>query len=112
MRSNLFERLALASSTLSEVSQAVTMDGANAAQVDVVVFSLSGTSPQVSIQLQESNDLENWRDRGSATTISAVGYTLTAAVTAIATAYVRVKVTASGTSPVTVVSAGLSTSLQ
>jgi hypothetical protein len=112
MRSTLFERLALATSSLSDVSQAVTMDNANAAQFDVVVFALSGSSPQVSVQLQESNDLENWRDKGSATVISAVGYTLAAAVTGIATAFVRVKVTLSGTTPISVVSIGINTSLQ
>ena len=111
MRSMVFERLALSSGTLSEVSQAVTMDGANSAQVDVVIFSLTGTTPQVAVQLQESNDLENWRDKGSVTNITLAGYTLLSAVTAIATAYVRVKMTLSGTIPVAVVSAGLNTSL-
>lgn len=112
MRSMLFERLALSGSILSEVSQAVSMDGANAAQVDFVVVSLSGTTPTVTGQLQESNDLENWRDKGGTTALSAVGYSLGTAVTGIAAAYVRLKFTAGGTTPIAVVSAGLSTSLQ
>jgi hypothetical protein len=111
MRTMLFERLGL-STTLSEVSQAVSMDGANSAQVDIVVISLSGSGATVTVQLQESNDLENWKDKGSGTAPTAVGYTLAAAVTAISSAYVRVKATASGTTPIAVVSIGLNTSLQ
>jgi hypothetical protein len=41
----LFTRLALSSSTTSEVSLPAAMQGANAAQIDVVILSLAGTSP-------------------------------------------------------------------
>jgi hypothetical protein len=109
MYQQLFTRLALTGANASEVSQPVSLQGANASQFDVVVFSLSGTSPQVACQLQESNDLENWANKGSATNITAVGYTLAAAQSSIASGYVRLKVTLTGTSPICVVSAGLNT---
>lgn len=109
MYQQLFTRLALNTTTLSEVSQPVSMQGANAAQFDIVVISLSGTSPVVTCQLQESNDLENWTNKGSATAPSAVGYTLAAAQTSLSAGYVRLKITLSGTSPICVVSVGINT---
>lgn len=110
MYQQLFTRLALSGTTLSEVSQPISMQGANGAQLDVVVISMSGTSPVLTCQLQESNDLENWKDKGTATpTLTAVGYTLFSAVTGISSGYVRLKVTLTGTSPICVASAGLNT---
>lgn len=92
----LYTRLALtnaAASTTTEFSQSVSMQGANAAQVDAVVYSFSGTS--VALQLQSSNDLENWKDLGAPTpaTLTAVGYTLFSVITAIGAGYIRLKVT-------------------
>lgn len=113
MYQQLFTRLALSSSTTSEVSLPVAMQGANAAQIDVVILSLAGTSPTVTLQLQESNDLENWTNKGSSSgTLNATGYTLVAAVTAISSGYVRVKATAGGTGPVAIVNVGLNISQQ
>lgn len=110
MYQQLFTRLALTGNGASEVSQPVSMQGANAAQLDVVVISLAGTTPTVTLQLQESSDLENWKDKGSSSgALSATGYTLVAAVTSIAAGYVRVKVTLAGTSPIGVVSVGVNT---
>ena len=71
MYQQLFTRLALSGTTLSEVSQPITMQGANAAQLDVVVISMSGTSPSPSFQLQESTDLENRHEKASATALTA-----------------------------------------
>lgn len=110
MYQQLFTRLALTGSGTSEVSQPVSMQGANAAQIDVVILSLAGTTPTVTLQLQESSDLENWKDKGSSSgALNATGYTLVAAVTAISAGYVRVKATMAGTSPIGVISVGLNT---
>ncbi|MEZ5964259.1 MAG: hypothetical protein R3F56_10475 [Planctomycetota bacterium] len=81
----------------SEVSQPVSMAGANAAQGATVIQILTATS--VEFQLQESNDLENWSDKGSAQTVAAanLGYTLLTAITSISAAYVRMKYTLNGT---------------
>lgn len=109
MYHQLFTRLVLGGSVLSEVSQPVPMDGANAAQLDLVVFTMTGTSPSLSCQLQESNDLENWRDKGAASAHNAVGYAMPTAATAISSGYVRLRVTLTGTPPVCVLSAGVNT---
>jgi len=58
----------------SEVSQPVSTAGANAAQGAVVLQVQTATN--VTFQLQESNDLENWSNKGSSQNVSAVGYTL------------------------------------
>ena len=107
MYQQLFTRLALSGSTLSEVSQPVSLQGANAVQFDIVVVSLSGGGATVTCQLQESNDLENWVNKGSTTAPTAVGYTLAAAQTSLSSGYVRLKITLSGTSPICVVTAGI-----
>lgn len=107
----LFSALGLQGSVTSEVSQAVEMQGANAAQVSAIVFALSGSgSPAVSLQLQESNDLENWSDKGSATSATAVGFKMCTAVTSIAAAYIRLKITLAGGATTAVVAGGVNTS--
>jgi hypothetical protein len=74
----------------TEVSPAVSMENHNACQVAVTVFRLTA-SEGLAIQLQESNDRENWTDIGGTTTIQTEGFTSITKVTGIATAYVRVK---------------------
>lgn len=71
------------------------MTGANAVQMNVTVFAQTATN--VIVTLQVSNDLENWTDQATGTTITTIGYTLPAANTAIAAAYARVKVALTGT---------------
>jgi hypothetical protein len=95
----LATRLVLASgAAISDTSQAVSMHGANTAQVSATIYSFSGTN--VSFQLQESNDLENWTDKGSPQTKDTVGYHLLPAISSISTAYVRVKYTFAGSGTV------------
>lgn len=78
----------------SEVSQPVSMAGANAAQGAAVLQVLTATS--VTFQLQESNDLENWSNKGSSQSVTAAGYTLLTAISSISAAYVRMKYTVNG----------------
>ena len=61
MHQDLASRVAFDSSgTTSEVSQAVSTEGYNAVVWDATLYALTATN--VSFQLQESNDLENWDD--------------------------------------------------
>ena len=109
MRAQVFTQLALTGTGTFEVSQAVSMNGANAAQVDCVLFALTA-SATVTFILQESNDLENWSTKATlATAPTAVGYSLQGQTTAISTAYVRLKATLTGSSPIAVLSAGINT---
>lgn len=110
MITQLFTRLYLSnSSPTSEVSQPVSMGDANAVQVDSVVFAQTATN--VSYQLQSSNDLENWANQGSAETHAGVGFKLLASIGDVAAAYVRLKVSLTGTG-LAIVSANLNTSHQ
>lgn len=115
MRAILFTRLGLSSSVATQYSQPVSMEGANALSIDFVVFALTGTgTPTVTCAIELSNDMENWTAySGSMTgnTATAIGYSLTSTVASIPTAYVRLKVALTGTSPAAIVSAGLNTVL-
>lgn len=95
MYSRLYDRLVL-STTTPEYSQAVNMDGFNAALVEIVT-TVYGASASIAIQVQISNDLENWTSAptGGTVTVTAIGYTTASVATGIAAAYVRVKVTSS-----------------
>jgi len=86
-------------------TQAVPMDGMNAAQVDLTNFA-SGTGTAT---LQEGNDLENWVDllSGSGTgTIPATNYQGAIKGTAIASKFVRLKLVVSATA---IIGAGINT---
>lgn len=101
-----------ASGTASEVSTAVSMEGANSVQVDYTIFSLTGSTPTVRLQLQQSNDLENWTTLGSQSTKDSVGWTLGPSATAVTAAYVRVKYDFSaGSSQTAVIAAGINTTM-
>jgi hypothetical protein len=102
--------MALASGgTTVEVSQPVALQGNNAVQVEMTVFRLTATN--VSVQLQLSNDLENWTDEGSAQTTTAEGYKLFTKITSLAAAYARLEFTLTG-SGVGVYAAGINLSAQ
>lgn len=101
-----------ASGTASEVSTAVSMEGANSVQVDYTIFSLTGSSPEVSLQLQHSNDLENWTNLGSPSPTTSVGWKLGPSATAVTAAYVRVKyLFSAGSGQTAVIAAGINTTM-
>lgn len=86
----LVDNLALSSSTSTTgYSPSVTMTGANAVQLTVLmaVNSATGLTPS----LEGSNDLSNWSSITSWSQITTVGYSAPAAATSIAFQYVRVK---------------------
>jgi hypothetical protein len=115
MHQTLLTRLSLDSDgndgPSSEVTQPVSMAGMepNAVQWDATHYVLTATN--VSYQLQVSNDLENWADKGSAQTHDGVGYKLFTTDTAVAAAYVRLQLTITGSGKA-VVAAGITLSNQ
>ena len=68
----------------------VSMEGVNAVQFDVVLITVSATNP-VEIQLQGSNDLENWVDLGVTISQSTPGYYRSALKTDVDTQHVRLR---------------------
>ena len=110
----LATKMALA--TTSEVTQAVSMQGANAVTVDITVF--AGTVS--ALALQGSNDLENWTNlntsmitsgtigAGVACYLPGSSTSFAGAQLAVSTQYVRLKITSSAA---TVVACGINTAL-
>jgi hypothetical protein len=91
MYHDLFDRLALNEG--EAFSSAVSMDSNNAAVLSYVVVRLTGDD--VTFTLQESSDLENWRDRtgtGASSVAVAPCYTLADTASGIAAQFLRVHV--------------------
>ena len=81
-----------ASTTL--YTQAVSMQGANAALVSFVISTLGGSSG-LTPTLEGSNDMENWSTITGYTQITSAGYQVASSTsTAIAWQYVRLKLAA------------------
>lgn len=103
----LVDSLTLTNSNTTGYSPSVTMAGANAVQLTLLLAVLTATS--LTPSLEGSNDLSNW---STITTgwpaVSGVGYSVPAAGTAIAFQYVRVKFVLAGTGTV-IFSANLAT---
>lgn len=100
-------KLALTAGTGSEgYSQAVSMAGGNAVQVEFTVFNLGGAT-NITVHVEESNDLENWELNTSANSgaITAVQFK-TFKVSDIASQYVRLKYVGTGTGNI-IVGAGV-----
>lgn len=111
MRSQLATNLVLAATTGTEVTQSVAMGGMNAAAPDVVATAI-GTG-DVTVKVQQSNDLENWEDVASSTaTASNTDRTDILNVAAkVGAAYIRLH--CSNTSnAIAVISVGVNTSSQ
>lgn len=89
-----------ASSTL--YTQALSMQGANAALATFVIFTLGGSS-SLTPTLEGSNDMENWTTITAYSAITAAGYQVASSTsTGIVWQYVRLKmVAASGGTIVT-----------
>lgn len=98
MKTDVWTKLGLASAA-TEYSQAVMMDGDNAISLTITVF--AGTLAASGVSVWESNDLENWQQRGGvAFANQGVGSAMAiSGYSAIASAYIRFKVTA-GAAPV------------
>jgi hypothetical protein len=96
---------------VASYSQAVSMDGANAVMFDITVFSVVASSGTLTIQLEESNDLQNWAEVTSASeTFATVTGWKRKVATGIAAAYVRLKFSFTTNGPY-IVGAGINTAL-
>ena len=85
-----------ASGPAEECSQPVGLSGGkNAVQLEMIVYALTATN--VSCQLQESNDLENWTDKGTAQTTTSIGRKLLTTDGTVSAAHLRYKFTLTGT---------------
>ena len=93
-------------------TEIVDMEGIAAFTVLLNVLDIKGTSPQVSVQVRTSDDLETWTDIGSAITANAAGQdppTAFRVTTTPYSRYVQAVVTLSGTDPSIVVSLTVNT---
>lgn len=82
-----------------QVSPPVSMQRANAALQDATVFHLAlGTSGNFAIDIEGSNDLENWQDLGNTLTFTDEEYSAAASAEMdISFAYIRLRYGWSGT---------------
>jgi len=114
----VFTQLALAASG-SEVSQAVSMGGANAATVNINLAASIATNGTVTILLQASNDLENWSTAATLSPSATYGTInpasalarLLGGVTGLASQYVRLFVQANANTGAVMMAAGINTYL-
>ena len=90
---------------VDQFSSAVSCQGANAARVEFTIFANSATT--LSIDLQGSNDLQNWALVGVAHTGFTVGYN-SFAETAVSFQFVRLRCYVVGTGTI-IVAAGINT---
>lgn len=108
MMTLLASKLAVVDGT-DAVSAAVPMEGYNAVQADAVIFELGGATG-LTVDLQGSNDRENWATIVTSTGM-VLGFNAPALRTAVGWAWVRLRYTVEGTGSV-IVSAGINTSVQ
>jgi hypothetical protein len=108
MRTEVAKRLYVGESDVL-YSQAVSMQGGNACLADVTVMELDGTTPTLNVQIQISNDLQNWESPAGegSLDITDVGYD-EVQLDGIAAAYVRLRyMFTGGTTPAAVIAAGI-----
>lgn len=94
---------------VSEVTQPGSLQGANAVRFETTLYALTAT--HVSYQVEETNDLVNWTAKGTAQTLTTIGYKLFTPETTFSAQYVRLKFSISGTGKA-IVAAGIYTSQQ
>ncbi|MBI5850673.1 MAG: hypothetical protein HZB39_06485 [Planctomycetes bacterium] len=92
MQTQIWTALGLSAGAV-EFSQPVNMAGSNALSLTITVF--SGALAAAGVEVFESNDLENWKSKGSTFASQSVGASMTVSgFGSIASTYVRFKVTA------------------
>lgn len=103
MYTQVASRLSIQSGSDPSYSQAVSMAGGNAVYVDITTFSISAST--LTVEVEVSNDLENWVKTGASVDFTSAGYD-TVAATAISSAYVRLSYSFESTSKA-IVAAGV-----
>ncbi len=111
MYTQLASRLSVSQAAGAEYSQAVSMDGANAAKVEITVYALASGATSLTLDIEGSNDMQNWAQIVQYTSI-AVGYSAQSNSTSIAYQFLRLKYTCVGTNGIAIVAAGLNSSKQ
>ncbi|MEM7202675.1 MAG: hypothetical protein AAF628_20575 [Planctomycetota bacterium] len=82
----------------SEFSQAVSMEGYNSVQAELVLYAYTpGVSTALSVTTQVSNDGTNWQNASSAQATGEIGRTLLNAQNDVAASYVRLYFELAGT---------------
>lgn len=114
-----FNNLSLPASGV-EISQPIGMGDFNAVQMSAVIHYIGGSvAPTVVIQV--SNDMENWLDKATPSWVNSSGATTfndegawfqSGTPTSIGFAYIRIKVTAGGSSSAIIISINANLSRQ
>ncbi|NUN51015.1 MAG: hypothetical protein HUU15_19590 [Candidatus Brocadiae bacterium] len=94
--------------SVDQFSPAVPMDCANAVQLEVTIFNLTATS--LTVEIQGSNDMQNWSVVTTNTGL-VVGYSAPTKSTGVGFRYVRLRYSIVGTG-LAIVAAGVNTSAQ
>ncbi|MCE9581750.1 MAG: hypothetical protein K8T20_04450 [Planctomycetes bacterium] len=106
MYTQLASRLSATTSEGAEYSQAVSMDNSNAAKVEITIFNLATGASSVTLDIEGSNDMQNWSQIVQYTGIG-VGYSAQSNATAIAYQFLRLKYLCVGGGGVAVIGAGV-----
>ena len=90
---------------------AIDVEGIPVVEVVVSVHGISGTSPQLTLQLQTSDDMETWADVGADIDMTATGYGADTypVVDDLYARYVRIEAALTGTDPVVNATVSLNT---
>ncbi len=110
MYAKLADKLSVTTALSPDFSPAVSMAGANAFRVELTIFAVVAAAT-LTVEVQGSNDLQNWGTALAAVAGLTVGYNSPATFqgTAIAFAYVRLKYTSVGAGGAVILASGINT---
>ena len=110
MYAKLSDKLSVTTTASPEFSPAVSLGGANAFQMELTIYAVVAAAT-LTVEAQGSNDLQNWGSLMTPVTLLTVGYNAptTFKITAVAFAYVRVKMSSVGAGGAVILAAGLNT---
>jgi hypothetical protein len=110
MYQKLSDKLVVTTTASPEFSFAVPMEGSNAVQAELTIYAVVAAAT-LTVEMQGSNDLQNWSQVLAPVTNLTVGYTATTLkATAVAFQYVRIKFSSVGIGGSVILSCGVNTS--